>query len=148
MVRQARQLPYLNFWIHYPILTKQGRLSTPIDFGCLKKSLITPLKWRKVYKSCQNCAIVPYHNNISRALPVSKWKFKYKREKESCEPFWWAALTGHGQSADFWKIAKMVLFDPCMKFEIFVGQMTSYEMIKSLVNFIPKASGRRRSNQD
>ena len=38
---------------------------------------------------------------------------------------WRAALTGHGQSsqlANFWKIAKLALFNPCMK----------------LVNFIPK----------
>ena len=46
-----------------------------------------------------------------------------KREEKSCEPFWRAGLTGDGQSsqsADFWKIAKMVLFNPCMKVE-FLG---------------------------
>jgi hypothetical protein len=47
-----------------------------------------------------------------------------KEEKKSCEPFWRVALTGHGQSsqsADFWKIAQMTLFNPWMKFEIFRG---------------------------
>ena len=40
-----------------------------------------------------------------------------KRKKKSCEPFWRAAITGHGQSsqsANFWKIAKMALFNPCI----------------------------------
>ena len=34
-----------------------------------------------------------------------------KEKKKSCEPFWRAALTGPGQSADFWKMAKMALFN-------------------------------------
>ena len=57
-----------------------------------------------------------------------------KREKKSCEPLWRAGLTGDGQSsqsADFWKFAKMALFNPCKKFEIFLGQMTSFEVVKN-----------------
>ena len=45
-----------------------------------------------------------------------------KEKKKSCGRFWRPALTGHGQSsqlADFWKIAKMALFNPCMEFEFF-----------------------------
>ena len=47
-----------------------------------------------------------------------------KEKKKSCEPFWRAALTRHGQScqsADFRKIAKMALFNPCLKFDFFGG---------------------------
>ena len=43
-----------------------------------------------------------------------------KEKEKNCEPIWRAALTGHGQSsqsADFWKIDKMAVFNPCMKFE-------------------------------
>ena len=43
-----------------------------------------------------------------------------------------AALTGHGQSsqlADFSKIAKMALFNPCMEFDFLGGQMTSFEVL-------------------
>jgi hypothetical protein len=29
------------------------------------------------------------------------------------------------------KIAKMALFNPCMKFETFLGQMTSFEVFKN-----------------
>ena len=32
--------------------------------------------------------------------------------------------------ANFWQIAKMALFNPCMKFEFFGGQMTSFEVVK------------------
>ena len=47
---------------------------------------------------------------------------------------WRAALTGYGQSsqyANFWKIAKMALFNQSMKFNFFLGQMTSFEVIKN-----------------
>ena len=50
---------------------------------------------------------------------------KYKRDKKPVR----AALTGHGQSSqsdNFWKIAKMALFNPCMKFDFF-SQMTSFD---------------------
>ena len=36
----------------------------------------------------------------------------------SCEGFLRAALTGHSHPSPFWKIAKMALFNPCMKFEV------------------------------
>ena len=65
-------------------------------------------------------------------IQKNKWKLKYKREKRSCGRFWRAALTGHGQSsqsADFWKIAKMALFNPCIEFKTFLGPMTSFEVL-------------------
>ena len=40
-----------------------------------------------------------------------------------------AALTVHGHPGPVRKIAKMALFDPCMEFEIFLGQMTSFEVL-------------------
>ena len=46
---------------------------------------------------------------------------------KSCEGFLRAALKGHGHLGPFWKIAKMALFDLCMEFEFFLGQMTSFE---------------------
>ena len=48
---------------------------------------------------------------------------------KSCEGFLRAALTVHGHPGPVWKIAKMALFDPCMEFEIFLGQMTSFEVL-------------------
>ena len=48
-----------------------------------------------------------------------------------------AALTVHGHPGPIWKIAKMALFDPCMEFEIFLCQMTSYE---PFFDFIQKKS--------
>jgi hypothetical protein len=46
---------------------------------------------------------------------------------KSCEGYLRAALTVYGHPGPVWKIAKMALFDPCMVFEIFLGQMTSFE---------------------
>ena len=37
---------------------------------------------------------------------------------KSCEGFLRAALTVHGHPGPVWKIAKMVLFDPWMEFEM------------------------------
>ena len=64
------------------------------------------------------------------ALPTSDNGFIFKKKninikekKKSASRFW-----GHGQSsqsANFWKIAKIVLFNPCMKFDTFFDQMTS-----------------------
>ena len=39
-------------------------------------------------------------------------------------------MHGHpGHPGPVWKIAKMALFDPCMEFEIFLDQMTSFEVL-------------------
>ena len=38
-------------------------------------------------------------------------------------------LTGHGYPGPFKEITKMALFNPCMKFEIFLGQMTLFEVL-------------------
>ena len=68
------------------------------------------------------------HQKTRKALLLtmilySKNKFKNReKRKKNREQFLRAALTGHGQSsqsANFWKIAKMTLFNPCMKFEFF-----------------------------
>ena len=51
-------------------------------------------------------------------------KRKEREKKIPSWQFWRAALTWHGQSsqfADFCKIAKMVLFNPCTEFEFFLG---------------------------
>ena len=32
------------------------------------------------------------------------------------------------------KIAKMALFNPCMEFKIFLGQMTSFEVFKNILS--------------
>ena len=47
----------------------------------------------------------------------------------STEGFLRAALTGHGHSGPLWKIAKMALFNPSMEFEIFLGQMSSFDAL-------------------
>ena len=48
---------------------------------------------------------------------------------KSCEGFLRAALMVHGHPGPVWKIAKMALFDLCMDFEIFLGLMTSFEVV-------------------
>ena len=48
---------------------------------------------------------------------------------KSYEGFLMAALTVHGHPGPVRKIAKMALFDPCMEFENFLGQMTSFEVL-------------------
>jgi hypothetical protein len=48
---------------------------------------------------------------------------------KSCEGFLRAALTVHGHPGPVWKIAKMALFDLAMDFDIFFGQMTSFEVL-------------------
>ena len=50
---------------------------------------------------------------------------------KSCEGFLRAALSGHGHPGPSWKIAKMALFNPCMEFEIFLGQVTSFDFIQN-----------------
>ena len=52
-----------------------------------------------------------------------------KEVLKSCEGFLKAALTVHGHPGPLQKIAKMALFDLCMEFENFLGQMTSFEML-------------------
>ena len=62
--------------------------------------------------------------------------YKRKEKKKSCGRFWRAAQTGHGQSsqlADFWKIAKMALFNPCMKFEIFRAKLLHLKWLMIIV---------------
>ena len=48
---------------------------------------------------------------------------------KSCEGFLRAALTVHGHPGPVQKIAIMALFDLSMEFEIFLGQMTSLEVL-------------------
>merc|ERR1711940_502267 len=48
---------------------------------------------------------------------------------KSHEGFLRAALTVRGHPGPVRKSAKMALFDPCMEFEIFLGQMTSFEVL-------------------
>ena len=48
---------------------------------------------------------------------------------KSTEGFLRAALTGHGRPGPLWKIAKMALFNPCMEFENFLGQMSSFNAL-------------------
>jgi hypothetical protein len=48
----------------------------------------------------------------------------------SCRGFLRAALTGHSHPSPFWKIAKMVIFNPFMKFEIFLSQMLLSEVLR------------------
>ena len=40
-----------------------------------------------------------------------------------------APPTGHGRPNPFQKNAQMALFNPCMKFEIFLAQMPSFEVL-------------------
>jgi len=47
----------------------------------------------------------------------------------SCEGFLRAALSGRSHPGPFWKIAKVALFYPCIEFENFLGQMTSFEVL-------------------
>ena len=54
---------------------------------------------------------------------------KQKEFFNSCEGFLMADPTGHSPPSPFWKIAKMALFYPWMNFEIFVGQITSFEVL-------------------
>ena len=53
------------------------------------------------------------------------------KEKKNCEQLWRAALTANQLISG--KIAKMALFNPCMKFEFWRGQMTSFEVFKRIV---------------
>ena len=58
--------------------------------------------------------------------------YRHLMQKEflkSYEGFLRAALTVHGHPGPVWKIAKMALFDPCLEFEIFLDQMTSFEVL-------------------
>ena len=64
---------------------------------------------------------------------------KLCKRKKSFEPFWRAALTEHGQSsqsADFWKIAKMALFNrPGNRATL--GLLRTYFYYCSIVGLIP-----------
>ena len=48
---------------------------------------------------------------------------------KSCEGFLWAALAVPGHPGPVCKIAKMALSDPCMEFEFFLGQITSFDLL-------------------
>ena len=52
-----------------------------------------------------------------------------KESFSSCEGLLMAALTGHGHPGPFQKIAKMALFNFCMKFEKFLGQTPLFEVL-------------------
>ena len=52
-----------------------------------------------------------------------------KEFSNSCEGFLRAELTVPCRPGPVWKIAKMALFDPCMEFEFFLGQMTSFQVL-------------------
>ena len=55
-----------------------------------------------------------------------------KKQKEffrSSEGFVRATLIGHGNPGPLSKIAQMALFNPCMKFEFYGGQMPSFEVL-------------------
>ena len=76
--------------------------------------------------------IEPLKNGASLILPSSIAFIGTQCKKiffKSCEGFLRAALTVHGHPSPVWKIAKMALFDPCMEFENFWGQMTSFEVL-------------------
>ena len=47
----------------------------------------------------------------------------------SCEGFLMAALTGHGHPSPLLKIAEIVVSNPCMKFEIFLSHISSFEVL-------------------
>ena len=54
---------------------------------------------------------------------------KQKEFLKSHEGFLRAALIGHSQPGPYRKIAKMALFNPCMDFEFFLGQMTLFQVL-------------------
>ena len=65
-------------------------------------------------------------------LPALLGIHRHPMQKEffrSTEGFLRAALTGHGHPGPLWKIAKMALFNPCMEFQIFLGQMSSFDAL-------------------
>ena len=52
-----------------------------------------------------------------------------KKNFWNCEGFLRVALTVHGHPGPVWKIARMALFDPCIEFENFLNQITSFEVL-------------------
>ena len=89
--------------------------------------------WLKMIYTLLFYQIEPYRKGLFLFLPSSIARnSSAPNEKEflkSCEGFLRAALTVHGHPGPVWKIAKMALFDPCMEFEIFLSQMTSFEVL-------------------
>ena len=66
-------------------------------------------------------------------LPALLGIHRHPMQKEffrSTEGFLRAALTGHGHPGPLWKIAKMAFFNPCMEFQIFLGQMSSFDALR------------------
>jgi len=77
-----------------------------------------------------NWIISTIPHRISKILFVyGSFEFPAMLEGKTGEGFLRAALTVHGHPGPVWKIAKMALFDPCMEFEFFLGQMTSFEVL-------------------
>ena len=67
--------------------------------------------------------VLPSSVDMNSSAPNAKEFFR------STEGFSRAALTGHGLPGPHWKIAKMALFNPCMEFQIFLGQMSSFDAL-------------------
>jgi hypothetical protein len=87
-------------------------------------------------RGCSHCYFTRLNlkkmGSLQLCLPAfigTHWHPKQKEFLKSCEGFVKAALTGHGHPGPFWKVAKMALFNPCMKFEIFLCQITSFELL-------------------
>ena len=76
----------------------------------------------------------PFQFCLSVFLGINQ-HLKQKEFLNSWEGFLRAALTGHCHTSPFWKIAEMALFNPCMEFEFFWGQMSSFDAIG---RFFPK----------
>ena len=67
------------------------------------------------------------------ALLGIHWHIWHPMQKEflkSCEEFLRAALRVHGHPGPVWIIAKMALFNPCMKFDFFLCQISLFEVLR------------------
>ena len=120
MYFQVRQFPfYLTFWNQNKSLLV--KILAPWVNLSLEQShcYFTRLNLKKT-GPLQFClpALLKIHKNHTQ-----------KEFLKSCEGFLRAALTVHGHPGPVWKIAKMALFDPCMEFEKFLGQMTLFEVL-------------------
>ena len=143
----------LSSWTRYefiPVVTFWFNLRNNASISYLKEvtsfrfdRLEFPLKiWANRYICVTHCLGLDLNDQQKRRyfwqwfhIQKNKSKLKCNREKKIL----WAVLEGYtnSQSADFWNIAKMALFNPCMEFEFFVGKMTSFEVFKN--HKVPKA---------
>ena len=77
--------------------------------------------------------IEPYKKGPFLVLPSSIARNSLapngKKIFRSTEGFLRAALAGHDPPGPLWKIAKMALFNPCMEFENFLSQMSSFDAL-------------------